>query len=54
MKIPEQTLINELNKLRRKKSLQRSSEIASEQEIQEPTEYAADNKLTRLKKNTEI
>ena len=28
MKIPEQTLINELNKLRRKKSLQKSSEIA--------------------------
>jgi len=39
MKMREQTLINELNKLRRKNALQKSSEVASEQEIPEITEF---------------
>jgi DNA primase len=42
MKVPEQMLINELNKLRRKKSTQKSAEIAEGQDIPEPTEYIAD------------
>jgi DNA primase len=42
MKVPEQMLINELNKLRRKKSTQKSAEVAEEQDIPEPTEYAAE------------
>ncbi len=53
MKIPEQTLINELNKLRRKKSLQKSSDVAEEQEIQETSEYAAEQQIEFDYTNTE-
>jgi len=53
MKIPEQTLINELNKLRRKKSLQKSSAVAEEQEIPEPTEYIAEQQLVTDDTSTE-
>jgi DNA primase len=42
MKISEQTLINELNKLRGKKAQQKSLEIAQEQEISEITEFSDD------------
>lgn len=45
MKIPEQTLISEMNKLRRKKVMQRSESIAAEQEIPEPTEYTAEPQI---------
>jgi len=39
MKMQELTLINELNKLRRNKSLKKSAEIAEDQEISTETEY---------------
>jgi DNA primase len=54
MKVPEQMLINELNKLRRKKSTQRSAEIAEEQDIPEPTEYIAEQQVEVDDTNTEI
>jgi DNA primase len=53
MKVPEQTLINELNKLRRKKSVQRSSEIAEEQEIPVPTEFTAEQQIETEEESTE-
>jgi DNA primase len=53
MKVPEQMLINELNKLRRKKSTQRSAEIADEQDIPEPTEYTAEPQVEILEETTE-
>jgi len=53
MTIPEQTLINELNNIRRKKALQKSSEIAAEQEIPEPTEYLAESQLVTDDASTE-
>ncbi|NTW32716.1 MAG: DNA primase [Bacteroidetes bacterium] len=39
MKLSEQTLINELNKIRNKKATQKSKDIANEQEIPEITEF---------------
>lgn len=42
MKISEQTLINELNKLRRNNALQKFSEVAREREIPEITEFTAE------------
>jgi DNA primase len=53
MKIPEQTLINELNKVRRKKSLQKSSEVADEQEIPETTVFATEQQVVDIEETTE-
>ena len=53
MKIPEQTLINELNKVRRKKSLQKSSEVAGEQEIAETTVFAAEQQVVEIEESPE-
>lgn len=53
MKIPEQTLINEMNKIRRKKVMQKSEKIADEQEIPEPTEYTAEPQIEVDDTNTE-
>jgi DNA primase len=45
MKIPEQTLINELNKIRRKKSAKKSEQIAADQELPENEEYLAEQQV---------
>jgi DNA primase len=53
MKVPEQTLINEMNKMRRKKVTQKSERIASEQEISEPTDYTAESQIDTIEETTE-
>ncbi|MFH0866841.1 MAG: DNA primase [Bacteroidota bacterium] len=53
VKIPEQTLINEINKLRRKKVLQKAEKIAEDQEIPEPAEYTAEPQIVIDDTNTE-
>ncbi|HNW97648.1 MAG TPA: DNA primase [Bacteroidales bacterium] len=53
MKVPEQTLINEMNKLRRKKVMKKAEEIAEEQELPENTEYTAEQQIVVDDTNTE-
>jgi len=53
MKISEQTLHNELNKLRGKKAQQKSFEIAQEQGIPEATDFIAEPQFEILEETTE-
>lgn len=52
MKMQELMLINELNKLRRKKSTQKSSEIAEEQDVFSVTEYNSTQQIEVEEDNT--